>query len=89
MTPLTDSIISCNTVSCLNVYLPCCSNTLQTPKMSAVVHTSLLFKVHMASVVILHLLSLVGDGRVSNVEARQNEVRLAGIANKVAREKSC
>ena len=86
---LRDSIILCNTVSCLNVYLPCCSDTLQAPKMCAVVHTSLLHKVHMASVVILHLLRLVGDGRVSNVEARQNEVRLAGIANKVAQEKSC
>ena len=86
---LRDSIILCNTVSCLNVYLPCCSDTLQAPKMCAVVHTSLLHKVHMASVVILHLLRLVGDGRVSNVEARQNKVRLAGIANKVAQEKSC
>ena len=84
-----EPIILCNTVSCLNVYLPCCSDTLQAPKMCAVVHTSLLHKVHMASVVILHLLRLVGDGRVSNVEARQNEVRLAGIANKVAQEKSC
>ena len=43
----------------------------------------------MASVVILHLLRLVGDDRVSNVEARQNEVRVAVIANKVAEEKSC
>ena len=47
--------------------------------MCAVVHTSLLHKVHMASVVILHLLGLVGDRSVSNVEARQKEVRLAGI----------
>ena len=86
---LRDSIILCNTVLCLNIYLPCCSNTLQAPKMCTVVHTSLLYKVHMTSVVILHLLRLVGDSRVSNVEARQNEVRLAGIANKVAQEKSC
>ena len=71
---LRDSIILCNTVSCLNVYLPCCSDTLQAPKMCAVVHTSLVHKVHLASVVILHFLRLVGDGRVSNVEARQNEV---------------
>ena len=89
MKVLRDSIILYNTVSCLNVYLPCYSDTLQAPKMCAVVHTSLLHKVHMASVVILHLLRLVGDGRVSNVEARQNKVRLAGIANKVAQEKSC
>ena len=87
---LRDSIILWNTVSsCLNVYLPCSSETLQAPKMCAVVHTSLLHKVHMASVVILHLLRLVGDGRVSNVEARQNEVRFVAIANKVVQEKSC
>ena len=43
----------------------------------------------MASVAILHLLRLVGDGSVSNVEVRQNKVRLAGIANKVAQVKSC
>ena len=79
---LRDSTILRKTVSCLNVYLPCCSDTLQAPKMCAVVHTSLLHKVHLASVVILHLLRLVGDGSVSNVEARQNEVRLAGIAIK-------
>ena len=40
------------TVSCLNVYLPCCSDTLQAPKICAVVHTSLLQKVHNVSVVI-------------------------------------
>ena len=76
-------------MSCLNVYLPCCSDTLQAPKMCAVVHKSLLRKVHTASVVILHLLRLVGDGSVSNVEARQNEVRFGGITIKVAQEKSC
>ena len=77
------------TESCLNVYLPCCSDTLQALKICAVVHTSLLHRVHMASVVILHLLRLVGDGSVSYVEARQKEVRLAGIAIKEAQEKSC
>ena len=86
---LRDSMILRKTVSCLNVYLPCCSDTLQAPKKCAVVHTSLLHKVHTASVVILHLLRLVGDGSVSNVEARQNEVRFGGIAIKVAQEKSC
>ena len=86
---LRDSMILCKTVSCLNLYLPCCSDTLQAPKMSVVVHTSLLHKVHTASVVILHLLRSVGDGTVSNVKARQNEVRLAGIAIKVGQEKSC
>ena len=86
---LRDAIILCNTVSCLNVSLPCCSDTLQAPKMCAVVYTSLLHKVHMASVVVLHLLRLVDDGSVSNVEVRQKEVRSAGIANKVAQEKYC
>ena len=85
---LRDSMILCKTVPCLNVYLPCCSDTLQAPKMCVVVHTSLLHKVHLASAVILHLLRLVGDGSVSNVEARQNEVRFGGIAIKVAQEKS-
>ena len=86
---LRDSMILRKIVSCLNVYLPCCSETLQAPKMCVVVHTLLLCKVHTACVVILHLLRLVGDGSVSNVEARQNEVRLGGIAIKVAQEKSC
>ena len=86
---LRDSMTLRKIVSCPNVCLPCCSDTLQAPKICAVVHTSLLHKVHTASVVILHLLRLVGDGSVSNVEARQNEVRLADIATKVAQEKSC
>ena len=43
----------------------------------------------MASVVILHLLRLVGDGSVSYVEARQKKVRLAGTAINEAQEKSC
>ena len=78
-------------VPCLNVYLPCCSDTLQARKICAVVHISLLHKVHIVSVVILHLylLRLAGDGNVSYVEARQKEVRLAGIAIKEAQEKSC
>ena len=71
MKHLRDSIVLCKTVSCLNVYLPCCSiAALQAPKMFVVVHTSLLHKVHTAFVVILHLLRLVDDVRVSNVEAR-------------------
>ena len=86
---LRDSMILCKPAPCLNVYLPCRRDTLQALKRCAVVHTSLLHKVHMASVVILHLLRLVGDGSVSNVEARQNEVRFGGIAIKVAQEKSC
>ena len=43
----------------------------------------------MASVVILYLLGLIGDGSVSYVEARQKEARLAGITIKEAQEKSC
>ena len=76
-------------MSSLNVYLPCCSDTLQTSKMCAVVHTSFLHNMHLASAVILHLLTLVDDGSVSNnVEARQNEVRFGRIAINVAQEKS-
>ena len=86
---LRDSTILCKTVSCLNVYLPCCRDTLQAPKMCAVVHMSLLHKVYTASEVILHILRLVGDGSVSNVEARQTKVRLVCIAIKVTQEKSC
>ena len=89
MKVLRTSMTPRKTVSCLNVYLPCCSDTLQAPKICAVVHTSLLHKVHIVSVVILHLLRLAGDGSVSYVEARQKEVRLAGIAIKEAQEKSC
>ena len=55
----------------------------------SVVHTSLLHQVHIVSVVVLHLSRLAGDGSVSYVEARQKEVRLAGIAIKEAQEKSC
>ena len=86
---LRDSMTLHKTVSFLNVYLPCYSNTLQAPKMCVVVHTSLLHKVHTASIVILHLLRLVCDGSVSNVEAMQNKARLVDIATKVAQEKSC
>ena len=43
----------------------------------------------MVSVVILHLLSLVGDGSVSYVEATQKKVRLVGIAIKEVQKKSC
>ena len=58
---LRDSMILRKTVSCLNVYLSCCSDTLQASKMCAIVHSSLLHKVHADLVVILHLLRLVGD----------------------------
>ena len=45
-----------------------------------------LHKVYMASVVILHFLRLVGNESLSNVEARQKEVKLAGIAIKEAKK---
>ena len=67
-----------------NVYLPCCSDTLQVPKIRAVIYTSLLQRMHLGSVVILHLLRMAGDESVSYVEAKQKEVRLAGIAIKEA-----
>ena len=89
MKVLRASMTLSNTMSCLNVHLSCCSDTLQAPKKCAVVHTSLLHRVHMVSVVILHLLRLVGDGGVSYAEARQKEIRLVGIAIKEAQEKSC
>ena len=76
-------------MSCLNVYLSGTSDTLQAPEICAVVHTFLLHRVHMVSVLILDLLRVVVDGSVSYVEARQKEVRLAGIAIKEAQEKSC
>ena len=62
----------------LEVVIPC-----KLLKKYEVVHTSLLHRVHMVSVVILHL-RLVVDGSVSYAEARQKEVRLAGIAIKEA-----
>ena len=69
-------------VSCLNVYLPCCIDTLQAPKICAVLHTSLLHRVRMASIVFLHFLRFVGDESVSYVEARQKEVRSTDTAIK-------
>ena len=70
----------------LIVYLLCCGDTLQTLKIYAVVSTSILDMVHMASVLILNLLRLVGDRNESYEEAGQKEVRLLGI---VIQEKSC
>ena len=42
----------------------------QAPEICAVVHTSLLHRVSMVSVVILHLMRLVGHESMSYVEAR-------------------
>ena len=67
----------CKTELSLNIYLPCCSDTLEASKRCTVVHTSLLHMVDMASVVFLDLLRLVGGESVSYVEARHKEVRLA------------
>ena len=67
----------CKTVLSLNIYLPCCGDTLEASKRCTVVHTSLLHMVHIASVVFLDLLRLVGGEIVSYVEARHKEVRLA------------
>ena len=65
------------TVSCLNAYVPCCSDTLQAPKICAVVHRSLLHRVQIALVIIIHLLRLVGDGSVSYVEPRHSTKRVS------------
>ena len=43
----------------------------------------------MASVNLLHLLKLVGDGSVPFVEARQKQVKLADSAIKEVQERSC
>ena len=79
----------CKTMLCLNVYRPCCGDTLQGPKIYAVVHTSLLQREHLLSVVICHLLRLEGDGSVSYVEPRQKKVRLFGISIRETEEKYC
>ena len=62
---------------CQEVYLAGFNATLHAPKMSAVAQTSFLQSVHARSVEIL-----LGEGRVSKVEARQEGIRLASIANK-------
>ena len=72
----------------MNVYLPCRRDALEVPKKCAVKHTTLLYMEYMASVVILHLVRLVGDGRMPYVEAKQRELRLAGIVYKMDRENS-
>ena len=86
MNVLRASVTLSQAVLCLNVYLLCCGDTLQTLKIYVVVYSSILHMVHMVSVVILNLLRLVGDGNESYEEARQKEVRLPGI---VIQEKSC
>ena len=78
-----------DSVSCLNVYLPSYKDTLQAPKICAVVRASLLHRMHMTLVIILYLSKLTGDGSVSYVEDGQNQVRLARFAIKEAQEKSC
>ena len=77
------------TILCVNIYFPCSSDTLQAPKIHAVVHTSILHKVHLESVVILHLLKLVGHESVSYVAAEQKEVGLDDIAIKETQNNSC
>ena len=77
------------TVVCLNVYFPCSSDTLQAPKIHAVVHTSILHRVHLESVVILQLLKLLGHESVTYVAAEQKEVGLDGIAIRETQNNSC
>ena len=67
---------------CQEVYLPGFSATLHAPKMSAVAQTSFLQSVHARSVDILLHRMLLGEGRISKVEARQKGIRLASNANK-------
>ena len=72
---------------CLKVYIPYFNPTLHAPKMWAVVQ-HFFYKVHAASVEIFHRRMLLGEGRISKVEARQKETRLRGNANKDFHEKS-
>ena len=67
---------------CQEVYLPGFNATLHAPKMSAVAQTSFLQSVHARSVDILLHQMLLGEGRISKVEARQKGIRLASNANK-------
>ena len=67
---------------CQEVYLAGFNATLHAPKMSAVAQTSFLQSVHARSVEILLHRMLLGEGRISKVEARQEGIRLASIANK-------
>ena len=76
-----------NTLSCLKVKHPCLRATLHAPKMCAVVHMVLLHRKQEASEEILQRLRLLGDGKVSKVEERQNEIRLTGDASKDFQEK--
>ena len=57
--------------------------------MCAVVQMVLLHRKQEASEEIHQHLSLLGDGKVSKVEERQNEIRLTGDASKDFQEKSC
>ena len=91
----TDSILLMNlfriakmwdsTLSCLKVKRPCLRATLHAPKMCAVVQMVLLHRKQE----ILQRLRLLGDGKVSKVEDRHNEIRLTGDASKDFHEKSC
>ena len=56
--------------------------------MWAVVQTSFQQSVHAALVEIFYRWMLLGEGRMSKVEARQKETRLTGNANKDFHEKS-
>ena len=67
---------------CQEVYLPGFNAALHAPKMSAVAQTSFLQSVHARSVEILLHRMLLGEGRISKVEARQKGIRLASNANK-------
>ena len=64
----------------LNLYLLYYSDTLLARKIYIIVSTSLLHRVHMASVNDFDLMGLVEDGSDSYRKARQKEVWLAGIA---------
>ena len=63
--------------------------TLHGPKLCAVVQMVLLHRKQEASEKIHQRLRLLGDGKVSKVEERQNEISLTSEASKDFHEKSC
>ena len=64
----------------LNLYLLYYSDTLLARKIYIIVNTSLLHRMHTASVNNFDLMRFVEDGSDSYRKARQKEVWLAGIA---------
>lgn len=84
-----DSTRVFNTVSCRKVNLPCVKDILHAPRTWDVVQTTLPHKCQLASVVMCQRFKLDGDGKTSNVEARQKESKFGGMARMELHERSC